>query len=726
MSLLMYLPALWQVPPFVFCIMLVLCLVLLVREYIHYCAHQKYFSASFNAYLQYRFGHWYSWTPGAPGIFLGMLCLGLIFLGGGLLSISTGQELPDSLWMAWVWTAAPDGGSSAETLEARTVGVFMSCGGLLLFALLTSMVSAELEKRLFSLREGRYPVVEHGHVVILGWSQVLLVLIEQLSIAAEGRGGCTIAVLTPRAKQEMEAGIQDSSLDLRGSRLVFRSGDARKPDDLEKVAVQAAMVVVILSDMETSREDADARSLHVLMTLVSNKWPSHGSLVVQCGLVRNNRLFKRICPDEAEVMTTTDFVGKLIVQSSREQGLATVLCTIIGFEDSEFYVHRVTGTAGLRFRDVLFAIPDMIPVGLELPDGHIMMLPAMDCTLDGTERLVLLAQDASTLPKLAFGKFLTRITELHQSLEQPEGGFKRVSSFEVTKEIVVIIGWNEAIESLMVELDRTVGRGSEVFIYSPRASQERIEFLEAAQKRRCHHYRNLIAIHREGELGARFRLEELPLARASKLLILADDCKCAMTEVDSATIAVILQVHDILADLTDRGVIKVPPILLSQILDSETETHCRHAGLGNIVVSNALVGRVLATACCSGAFGSARLGILSEVISESPGCHLCIRQLTDYPYFSGSMLAASAAQAGLAFDEVAFVASLADEIALGWTAVGGSPAGPWEINPKSRSLRRAWDVNARLVVLAPHRENEDVRRRPSEEALGNESKRRCL
>lgn len=717
----------FSVPSCILFIVLVLCLILLTREFTYYHAHQKYYKASFNAFLQYRFGYWYSWTPGAPGILLAMLCLALIFLGGGLLSISTGEELPASLWMAWIWTAAPDGGSSGETLEARFVGVFMSCGGLLLFALLTSMVSAELEKRLFSLREGRYPVVEHGHIVILGWNEVLLVLIEQLSIAAEGRGGCTIAVLTPWPKQEMEACIKDSSLDLRGTRVVFRCGDVRKHDDLEKVAAHAALVVVILSDMQTSREDADARCLHVLTTLISHKWPRHGSLVVQCGLVRNYRLFKRICPDEAEVMTTTDFVGKLMVQSSREQGLAKILSTIIGFEDDEFYVHRVTGTEGLKFRDILFAFPGMIPVGIELPDGQIKMLPAMGCTLDGTERLVLLAQDASMLPKLAFGKFLTRITELHRSLEEPKGGFKRVGPLKVLQEIVVIIGWNEAIESLMVELDRTVGTGSEVFIYSPRSAQERHDFLEAAQKRRRHEYQNLVAIHCEGELGARFRLEELPLARASKLLILADDCKCTMTEVDSATISVILQVHDILADLYDRGVIKSLPILLSQILDSETEKYCQtSAGFGNIVVSNALVGRVLASACCEVSFGSARLSILSEVMSESPGCHLCIRRLTDYAHFSGSILASSVAEAGLSFDEAAFLASFADEIAMGWTAVGGSQEGPWEINPKQRSTRRYWDTNSRLVVLAPSGGNEDLRRRSSEELLQSDSKRRRL
>jgi len=354
---------------------------------------------TFSAYLRYRFNHWYTWTPSAPGIVLCSLCWALLLLGATLLCILTDSTISESLWSAWIWIAAPDGGGSANDPKARFVGVVVSCGGMLIFALLMSFISSTVEEFLQSLRSGKGSVVESNHMVILGWSPILPILLGELCNAAESRGGDVFVLLTQVPKPELEDLLQEHGVDFRNSTVVVRSGEEHCKDDLLKVAIESASKVVVLSRPGLSRDDSDSWSINVLVSLCHLDFPSDVCRVFQCELVRNQRLFKTLSNAPTEVITAGDFVGSLMVQCSRQRGLAGVINAIFGFDGDEFYIHPVQGTAGLSFHDVMFAFEEVVACGYQTADGVLQILPPMDTVLQGNENLILLAEDASTLPQ---------------------------------------------------------------------------------------------------------------------------------------------------------------------------------------------------------------------------------------------------------------------------------------------------------------------------------------
>ena len=124
--------------------------------------------ASFTMYMWYRFGYWFSWTSGASTIVLGALSLSLLVSGCIVQTILTGCDVNGALWSAWIYTAAPNGGSSGTTVGERIVGAVVSVGGMLIAASLMSVVSSSFEDMLEGFREGRAPVAEGKHIVILG------------------------------------------------------------------------------------------------------------------------------------------------------------------------------------------------------------------------------------------------------------------------------------------------------------------------------------------------------------------------------------------------------------------------------------------------------------------------------------------------------------------------------------------------------------------------------
>jgi len=72
------------------------------------------------------------------------------------------------------------------------------------------------------LRKGKADVLESGHSLILGWSDKLLPIVDQLCNANASEGGRPIVILAEMEKQAMEEALVRHAPNLRGSTVVCR------------------------------------------------------------------------------------------------------------------------------------------------------------------------------------------------------------------------------------------------------------------------------------------------------------------------------------------------------------------------------------------------------------------------------------------------------------------------------------------------------------------------
>jgi len=668
------------------------------KESLRYSNHHALETGTYSQYLLYRFGYWYTWTPGSAGIVLLSMSLCLLVSGALFQRILLQQPISEGLWAAWLWVAAPDGGGSAESPIHRLIGLSISIGGMLVFALLLSVISATFEDALQGLREGVGPVIEGDHIVILGYlTPMLQIIAKELCNANESAGGVLIAILSPLPKPDVEDFLREADGDIKdwvkNSTIVVRSGDACSIEDLTKVAAKSARKVLIMSKPGVSREEADALTLNVLLTMHNNHWPLQGRCIVQCQLVRNQGVFKRLLNETSQVLTTNDFIAELMVQSAMQSGLVNVVRSVFCFEGDEFYIQRIQGTAGRTFIEVLFSLPGVILVGIMTPGGSLELLPAMDRIIEADDALCILAEDDSTVPEQATPGTLkdirgTDASEMQIVSQHPET--------PAQKQTIVVCGWNDMIGAALSEIEKNVAKGSQVIIHSPQPVESRTEFIESSQKRRNHCFQNITIQHQQGPLAARFQLEELPLAEASMILVLADEsCESARTA-DSQTMAVVIQVQDILEKRC--GTAGSSAVIMPQLLDTNTEETAVQTGIHNYIMSSRLAARIMA--------------VVSEVpqtiniidcLVKTRVCKLAITKLPEYPAAASLDLSV-----GVSFNDVTWVAALTNEIVLGWSQLGAGSAGPWEMNPQNRTEKRQWSPEARLVVLKRTRHQEET------------------
>ncbi|XP_074584188.1 putative ion channel CASTOR isoform X3 [Curcuma longa] len=205
-------------------------------------------AVSLKKQLAYRVDVFLSVHPYAKPLVLLLATFLLIGLGGLALYGVTEDTLADCLWLSWTYIA--DSGNHANSIGfgPKLVSLSISFGGMLIFAMMLGLVSDAISEKFDSLRKGRSEVIEDSHTLILGWSDKLGSLLNQLAIANESLGGGTVVVMAERDKEEMELDIAKMEFDFKGTSVICRSGSPLILADLKKVSVSKARAIVVLAE----------------------------------------------------------------------------------------------------------------------------------------------------------------------------------------------------------------------------------------------------------------------------------------------------------------------------------------------------------------------------------------------------------------------------------------------------------------------------------------------
>ncbi|KAL2623237.1 hypothetical protein R1flu_003442 [Riccia fluitans] len=634
----------------------------------------------------------------------------LIALGGIALFAVSEDTWGEALWRAWTYVADAGTHADSEGVGPRMVSLFISSGGMLIFALMLGLVSDAISEKVDSLRKGKSEVIESNHTLILGWSDKLVwktdetekgSLLKQLSIANRSLGGGVIVVLAEREKEVMELDIAKMEFDFMGTSVICRSGSPLIMADLKKVSVSTARAIIVLAEVENADQDrkrvsepeSDARVLRVVLSLTGVKEGIKGHIVVELSDLDNEQLVKLVGGDLIETVVAHDVIGRLMIQCARHPGLAQIWEDILGFENAEFYVKRWPELDGKRFEEVLLSFPDAIPCGVKVAaqNGTIILNPSDDYIMaDGDELLVIAEDDDSYSPE-----------------EMPmirEGSLPELVSPPKLPEKVLFCGWRRDIDDMILVLESFLAQGSELWMFSEVPLVEREKKLTDGGMN-LHTLVNITLVHREGNAVIRRHLESLPLETFDSILILADECsEDSIVNADSRSLATLLLIRDIqskrmlnqeskkanfrqAAGAQSSWIHQMQrasdqSIIISEILDSRTKNLVSVSKISDYVLSNEFVSMALAMVAEDKQINR----VLEELFAEE-GNEIYIRPAEIYLYD----------QEALSFYEIMVRARQRQEIVIGYRLASEDKA---IINPPNKFATHKWSLEDIFVVMA--------------------------
>jgi ion channel POLLUX/CASTOR len=571
------------------------------------------------ARIRYRWDEFLSGGAGRQLMFLFALTIAVVvlFTGIGMLISAFGVELKNGddgvdnkawFYFTRMLDAGTMGDDEGDVNRALSTGATIV--GVVVAGLLISSLAGNFQERLEAIKRGESPVMERGHFLILGWSEKIYSVIDQISEAYAGQK-LVVVVMAEGDKVEMEGKLHDKVVHQDRVKMVVRAGSSLDLNDLARVAFDRARAIVVLLEDGQTRDPnlADGRIIKTLLALYNHP-DSKGQntklrVTAEVMQAQSQEIAVIASGGRAQVVKTNEIISKIILQTSRISGLSVVYDQLLRFEGAEFHMKQLP-VAGRLFSDLLLDFPHGLPVGVAKIDGsgHLLNPPA-DHVIQNDEALLILAEDANIVHEPYRGPLSLAQIQVPGGTPQ-----KRV-------EHMLILGWNPKLFPIIEEFDAYVGAGSTLTLVNGKPEAERMVELQE----RCPPPKNTTIYHVVGEFTSRALMDQLHPERYPRVMVLGDATGgTTVEEADTrAIIALLLLRHR-------REQARAPEQeVCSEILDPKNRDLAATTEIDDIVISNEMVSMVLAQITYE-----PRIQAVLEDLFRSEGSEIYLKDLAFY------------------------------------------------------------------------------------------------
>ncbi|MBT6726388.1 MAG: hypothetical protein HOA75_06445 [Deltaproteobacteria bacterium] len=544
-----------------------------------------------------RFRYWLDsfMSKGGTSVFLSLLFLFFVaFVVMGTVRfvvflIFPDETIEDGTFLLWhAFFQIIDSGSLAEldagsNFPGKLVAIVTIFIGLVLFSSMVAFITQEFENRISTLKKGKSQVLEENHLLIVGFSERVIEIVKELIVANESDSG-VVVIVAEMDKEAMDDYLRDSIQDFKTTKIITRSGSTTSINNLKGVGIKHAHSVVVLnnaksSDSNEAKELADARVIKTIMAVVAARGEEAPPVIAEIYIERYRLLAETIVQGKVTTMNEADILARMLVQTSRNKGLAMVYADLVGFEGNEFYFFKPDeGWNGVNFGELQFHFMESVPLGLKLPTGEILLNPPREYILKEEDEIVVLAEDDSTINFSSEKVFEPKV--------HPYSNQRKV----ISEEHHLIVGWNNKAPIVLSEYAGYMAPGSSVdLLIEANADPEiRKDFGNIASQ-----FPDVQMNFNKIDFQSEEELDNLGLPGYTTVSILAGSGD-ESEEIDARTIMRLLQIRNIFKEAENSSGVPTETKLISEIVNSENTELIVQVGVKDFLISNQFVSRIFA------------------------------------------------------------------------------------------------------------------------------------
>lgn len=549
-------------------------------------------AASLRERARYRFDDFMARGSSSSFIALTVIFFGLFVTVAVLRVITVSMiddpvvERGDSLWRQ-IWIAfleMTDPGSMTQDIDSepgiKIFAIVAGMAGLVLLSALIAVITTALDQRLAMLRKGHSKVVLEDHTLILGWNERITDLLYELILANESEQTAAIVILADRDKEEMDDFLSLNVPDRMTTKIVTRSGEVSSLVNLGVVSVETCRSVIILSSAPPgpTSEDLEHSDMKVIKTILGVQGALETRTVpVVAEIFDSGRreLAHAIDPERVTAIDADDMLAKILVQTSRNEGLAVVYEEMLSFDGAEIYLYEPEIEAGATtFGEIGYRFPDGVPIGVSTGDA-LRLNPSADTALMDGDRLVVLASDDSAI----------KIDNTPVALPKAHEPSDRTAVAAWEREL--IIGWTAKLPTIVREYGDYVTDGSRIDIVLRDADADRTADLDLLTAEVPNLSLQLLPTNPRSATD----LLELRPFEYDNIIVLSEAGQAGAAEwADSETLVYLLQLQSIFR--ANGATTKTK--LIAEVLESRNRELITQTGVREFVISNRLVSMVMA------------------------------------------------------------------------------------------------------------------------------------
>jgi len=349
--------------------------------------------------LRYRFDNALSRGPSVVVGWLGFITVGIVVVVGLLVAlaqvdgVSGGKPVGvvEGVWQAL--TRVVDAGTFVgdTTWPARIIGLLITLCGIFIAGSLIGLIASAVDQQIGELRKGRSAVLEHGHVLILGWSERVPAIVSELVIANESEKRAAVIVLAAEEKDVMEDALREAIEDPKTTRLVCRNGDPAAPKDLIRANLANSRSVIVVNGPEG---DAGVVKAVLAVNTLDERFEGR-HVVAEIDDEELSTTLRTIMGERIVPVNSDRLIAELTAQACRQRGLSQVFRDLLDYDGDEIYFGSFPELTSRTFGEARLAFEQCSPIGVQPRGGRVVLNPPGDLVLDDGDELVAIARDDS-------------------------------------------------------------------------------------------------------------------------------------------------------------------------------------------------------------------------------------------------------------------------------------------------------------------------------------------
>lgn len=542
----------------------------------------------------------------------------------------------------------------------------ISMFGIVFFSTLVGLITTAFEERLDSLRRGRSPVIETGHTVIFGWSEKVPAIIREFVEARRDEKKSSIVVFGDADKVKMEEQIKSQVPDLGNIKVICRSGKAGELQASEITRVNNAKSIIIVAP-ET--EESDIHVIKNLMALVKNpaRRKEPYQIVTEIRDQHNTELAEIVGGDEVDIISVTESIARLIVQTSGQAGLPAVYDELLSFTGNEFHFCKARSEViGLSFSELVLGYERSVIVGIS-NNENIMLMPKFDTKIQTDDHLIVLAESK----RHALTQFVDKPQIEKSAITHPEG--KAAKPLKT-----MILGHNWKLPMILKRLNEMVPKGSTLTLMAHKTIDKDAI---TEYKKVCKNFSKLSFV--VGDTADRNRLMELNLSSFDNIIVLSSTGEEHLRNGDAHTLVTLLHTRNIIAQAN------ADTTIVTEMLDVQNKNLAQAARADDFIVSDQVISRIMAQYS-----QSARLSELYAELLEPQGIEVKMRPASQYVKLGTPVNFFTVTASALECGEVALGYRLSNEVNQKAKNYGV------HLNPFKSKVINGFSQSDKIIVLA--------------------------
>jgi Trk K+ transport system NAD-binding subunit len=507
------------------------------------------------------------------------------------------DSFTELLWMG-LMRAIDSGTVSGDTGSVFYIFLMFltTLGGIFILSILIGILTTGIEAKLDSLRKGRSRVIENDQTIILGWSEQIFTILEELIEANSNRKRACVVIMGNHDKSEMDDAIRERIKDTKTTRIVTRQGNPIDIDDLEIVSLNTSRSIIIIPE-----DDIKVIKTILAITNNPNKRSEPYNIVTVLRDPENVQVAHIAGNNQAEIILSDSLISRIIAQTCRQPGLSTVYTELLDFGGDEIYFCDVKETIGKSFAESLSMFEKSSVIGIQ-SKGKTYLNPPMDTILEPGDRIIAISEDDDTI-----------IPRFDQGVKpEMEAIVNKLDNEQSNPEKTLILGWNDNAHLILQEIDYYVPASSLLTVVSDCVEND--DFQQAL---------SLVANQKiellKGDPKDREILDELMVKNYDHVIILSNNSALDVQEADANTLVVLLQLRDISEKINCKFSV------VSEMMDFRNKKLAEVTKVNDFIVSEKLISLMLTQVS-----ENKMINTVFEDLFDADGSELYIKKASKY------------------------------------------------------------------------------------------------